>query len=203
MKRIAFDQLSHRHSAIHHAPAGLKLAIALGLLGLVIAWRGAGAWLWCVAGLLFLIALLARLPLPTILLRLLFLEALILGVVLLALTGPAGWRGALDLLARCTLCLAIMIVLAATTPFWRLVGVLRTLRVPALLVTVLSLMYRYLFLLVEESQRLRRARASRTLRTPSRWGQWRTTGGTIGQLFIRASDRAERVYDAMRARGWS
>jgi cobalt/nickel transport system permease protein len=94
--------------------------------------------------------------------------------------------------------------------------VLRRLRVPPLLVTTLALMHRYLFVLVEESERMRRARASRTFRHsghpgPSKrsglWGpgrriHWHVLGSVVGQLFLRASERAERIYDAMCARGW-
>lgn len=203
MSRFAFDQLSRGRSVVHLAPSGLKLALALGLLLFVVAWRGKAIWLWSIPPILLAVVFAARLSLRAILLRLLLLEPFILGVALLALTGPGGWRAALLLMARCTLCLAIMLTLAATTPFWRLMGVLRALHVPTLLVTVMSLMYRYLFLLVDEAHRLRRARASRAFRPVTRWEHWRASASTIGHLFIRTSDRAERVYDAMRARGWS
>ena len=44
-----------------------------------------------------------------------------------------------------------MVLLSNTTPFSELLRVLKAARVPALLVTTLSLMYRYLFVLVDES----------------------------------------------------
>jgi cobalt/nickel transport system permease protein len=56
--------------------------------------------------------------------------------------------------------------------------------------------------LVDEAQRMRRARASRTFR-PGRWWTWRTLTTVIGQLFVRSTERAERIYAAMIARGWS
>jgi len=73
--------------------------------------------------------------------------------------------------------------------------------VPSLLITTITLMHRYLFVLTDEAARMRRARASRTF-TPARRFQWHTLSNVVGHLFIRASERAERVYDAMRARGW-
>jgi len=79
--------------------------------------------------------------------------------------------------------------------------VLRQMRVPALLITTLALMFRYLFVLADETQRMRRARASRTF-ARGRGVAWRTLATVAGQLFIRASERAERIYDAMCARGW-
>jgi len=62
-------------------------------------------------------------------------------------------------------------------------------------------MYRYLFVLVDEAQRMKRARASRTF-TVRRGRSWRTLATVVSQLFIRASERAERIYGAMCARGW-
>jgi cobalt/nickel transport system permease protein len=62
-------------------------------------------------------------------------------------------------------------------------------------------MYRYLFVLVEEMERMRRARRSRTF-TAGRGTVWRGSAQVAGQLFVRTSERAERVYLAMCARGW-
>jgi cobalt/nickel transport system permease protein len=63
-------------------------------------------------------------------------------------------------------------------------------------------MHRYLFVLAEESARMRRARQSRTF-TPRRRLHWQTLSSIIAQLFLRATDRADRIYDAMRSRGWN
>jgi cobalt/nickel transport system permease protein len=64
-----------------------------------------------------------------------------------------------------------------------------------------ALMYRYIFVLIDETQRMRRARLSRTFekrRAPS----WRSASAVIGQLFVRSTERAERIFAAMSARGW-
>ena len=47
---------------------------------------------------------------------------------------------------------------------------------------------------------MRRAGASRTF-TPRRAWAWHA-GASVVQLFIRSSERAERIYAAMCARGW-
>ena len=78
---------------------------------------------------------------------------------------------------------------------------LRKVRVPSLLITVLALMYRYLFVLADEAERLRRARRSRTFVGPRRW-EWQSLSTVMAQLFIRSLERAERVYAAMCSRGW-
>ena len=102
---------------------------------------------------------------------------------------------------RSTLCLLTIIAFAETTAVSDLLRGLRLIRVPTLLVTTLALMHRYLFVLADESSRMNRARAARTFTTGRRLA-WLQAASVAGQLFVRATERAERVYDAMCARGW-
>jgi cobalt/nickel transport system permease protein len=122
-------------------------------------------------------------------------------VCLLALFKPGGGETALRVLVRSNLSLAAMIILSSTTPFSEILELLRRLRMPALFVTTLSLLYRYMFVLVDQGERMMRARRSRTF-GPRRRLAWRSGAGVVGQLFIRSTERAERVYAAMSARGW-
>jgi cobalt/nickel transport system permease protein len=147
------------------------------------------------------VALLSGVRLRRLGLRLLAVEPFAFGVALLSLAQPGGLAIFAAVLTRGTLCLSAMLLLATTTRFTDVLRVLWRLRVPSLLVTVLALMYRYLFLLVEESARLARARRSRTL-AKGRLAVWGASAGTIARLFVRSSERAERVYAAMCARGW-
>jgi cobalt/nickel transport system permease protein len=78
---------------------------------------------------------------------------------------------------------------------------MKRLGVPRLLVTILALLYRYLFVLIDEAERLNRARASRTF-SSNRRKKWHMLASLIGQLFVRSTERAERIYAAMTARGW-
>jgi cobalt/nickel transport system permease protein len=102
------------------------------------------------------------------------------------------------------------IVLASSTPFPDLLQAMRAVRIPRLLVAMFGLMWRYLFVLVDEALRLMRARAARSgdLGRPGlrRGGSvaWRgrVTGGMAGNLFLRAFDRSDRIYMAMVARGY-
>jgi len=202
MRHDFLDRWSRLDSPIHRLPAGVKLPAALGLVVLVVAlprasWR---AFLG-IAVLLIGVAVLSRIPIRFIAWRLLTLEPLALGVAGLALFQPDGGRIFATLLAKTTLCLFTMILLSNTTPFSALLAVMRRACVPALLVSTLALMYRYLFVLTDEAQRMRRARMSRTFR-PGRWWTWRILATVIGQLFVRSTERAERIYAAMAARGW-
>jgi cobalt/nickel transport system permease protein len=78
-----------------------------------------------------------------------------------------------------------MVMLIATTKFLDLIYVLKRLRLPGILITNISLMYRYLFLLLFEAERMSRARACREFR-PAKLRIW----------------HSNRNYLAMCARGW-
>jgi cobalt/nickel transport system permease protein len=102
------------------------------------------------------------------------------------------------------------IVLAASTSFPDLLVAMRTLRVPQLLVSIFGLMWRYMFVLVDEATRLLRARASRSGQSdlpgtrPGGKLSWRAqvTGGMAGSLLLRAFERSDRIYMAMVSRGY-
>ncbi len=197
-----------RRSPVHRLSAAVKLVAALALvLALVSLPRGFSTpWFtWVCAGVatgLATVAMMSRLPTAFLLRRLLWLEPFVFGVAALSLWQPHGWEIFWHAVARSTLCLVVLVLLAATTPFSEIVRVLREWRVPALLLTTLTLMDRYLFVLVEETGRMQRARTSRTFVPVSKLATWFALAGTLGQLFVRTVARAERIYAAMCARGW-
>ena len=88
-----------------------------------------------------------------------------------------------------------------TTPFQEILQILRRIGFPAVMLTTLTLMYRYVPLLVEESRRMQRARAARTF-ARRRGPGWPSLSMIVGRLFVRSAQRAERIYLAMCARGW-
>ena len=198
--------INHHHgrlnSPVHRLPAAPKLGLALVIIVVTVLapvqWR---AWFIGVAVLLVLTAWLSQLPLLFLFRRLLVLSPFVLGVVLVNAFQLAGCANWLVVAVKSVLCLLTVILVSNTTPFSQILRVLNSIRVPALLITTIALMHRYLFVLMEESERMRRARASRTF-TRGRRFHWRALATVVGQLFIRASERAERIYDAMCARGW-
>jgi cobalt/nickel transport system permease protein len=202
MRHDFLDRYSRLDSPVHRLPAAAKL---LATLGLVIAIVTVPMTCWtCYATaalLLGVVAALSRVPPAFILRRLLLLEPLVLGVSILSLLRPDGLTLFAVLITKSTLCLLAMILLSNTTPFARILEVLRNIGVPAIMVTLLALMYRYLFVLIDEAERMHRARISRTYQ-PRRGHWWKATAAVISQLFIRSSERAERIYAAMLSRGW-
>ncbi len=118
-----------------------------------------------------------------------------------------GLRRFLTIMAGSWLSVQVALLLAFTTPFHDLVDALRELRLPRILVSIISFMYRYLAVLTDEGSRMLRARDARSALGEGRGGgsiRWRATvtGRMVGSLFLRAYERSERIYAAMQARGF-
>jgi len=187
---------------VSRLPAAFKLGVALAMIvGTVLAPPTAVGWFVGMAVVLVVAVALSRLPLLFLLKRLAWLSPFVLSVALVNALQPAARGSWLAVAVKSTICLLTIIVVSNTTPFSRILRVLKAVHVPGLLITTIALMHRYLFVLVEEAERMRRARASRTF-TRGRHARWHASSTVVGQLFVRASERAERIYDAMCARGW-
>ena len=106
-----------------------------------------------------------------------------------------------NILAKAWLSILSLILLTSTTKLTNLLSGLGQLRLPRVMVMILSFMYRYLFVMVDEVMRMKQARDSRNFGGRRLW-QIRTIGNMVGTLFIRSYERGERVYAAMVARGF-
>ena len=121
--------------------------------------------------------------------------AVIFGVAL-----SAGWISFLSILMKFALTISAALLLIATTSFPGVCHALRRLGFPALFVSQLLFLYRYLFVLMEEAMRIVRAREMRSF--GSRGTGMKVFVRLIGILFLRTMDRAERIYYAMLSRGF-
>jgi cobalt/nickel transport system permease protein len=202
MRHDFLDRFSRLASPVHRLPSWLKLVAALAIIVTVVSVPARWYAVFAVAALVLLVvAGASRIPPVFLLGRLLLLEPFVVGVALLSLLQPGGARVFLTVLVRSTLCLFTLILLANTTPFAELLRVLRRVGVPSLLLTVLALMYRYVFVLIDERERMQRARTSRSF-SPRASRSWHSIASTAAQLFVRSSERADRIYAAMCSRGW-
>lgn len=193
---------SHSDSPVHRLPAIIKLGLALVIIvATVLMPIQRTSWFIGVAGVLVLTALLSGIPILFLAKRLLVLSPFVLGVALINAFQPSARGTWVGVAVKSSISLFTVILVSNTTPFNKILRVLKTVCVPSLLITTIALMHRYLFVLADEAERMRRARASRTFGRGRRF-QWRALASVIGQLFVRASERAERIYDAMCARGW-
>jgi cobalt/nickel transport system permease protein len=188
-------------SPIHRAPAWMKLLATLALLALIaLVPTARAAWTGLVLVVVAAVARAGRIPLGAFALRVALVQPFVLGIALLALFQPGGVPIFISLATKSTVAVASVQLLAHTTPFHEVLGVLRSARVPALLLLVLSLLHRYVFLVAEESLRMRRARRAR-MWTATKRGTWRAFSSVIAASFVRSVARAERIALAMRARG--
>jgi cobalt/nickel transport system permease protein len=180
----------------------LKMAFALGLVMFIVLLPRRPDPLYAAPAAILAVAVVwCRLPPVYLMRRLLVAEFFIIGIAILSLVSPATRPVFLAVLLKSNLCVAAMLLLTWTTPFHEILRVLRRLRLPAVMLSTLALMSRYLPVLAEEARRMERARASRTFGSKRRV-LWQSLGAIIGQLFVRSADRAERIYLAMCARGW-
>jgi cobalt/nickel transport system permease protein len=127
-----------------------------------------------------------------------------LGPLTLTVEGSVRF---LSLLLKSWVSVQIAILLTVTTAFPDLLWGLRALRIPRPLISIVSFMYRYMFVLADETLRLMRARAARSGVGAGKSGgslAWRgrVAGGMVGNLTLRAFERSDRIYDAMVARGF-
>jgi cobalt/nickel transport system permease protein len=96
----------------------------------------------------------------------------------------------------------LALTLVATTPADDMLKAARGLGIPALLVQVGQMTYRYLFVLADELHRLRVAVRVRGFRNRASRHAYRTAGRVAGTLLVRGHERAERIQHAMLCRGF-
>jgi cobalt/nickel transport system permease protein len=117
-----------------------------------------------------------------------------------AVTISGGWVSLFSLLLRFCLTVRAVLALVATTGFNAVCMALSQLGMPAVFAVQLLLLYRYLFVLVEEGRRLDRARRLRSFQ--GRGLGMRAFAPLIGNLLLRTLDRSQRIHLAMRCRGF-
>jgi len=147
----------------------------------------------------------ARIIVPFVLLAAIFLplfrtggEAYSVGPLTLHETGL---ELLVTVIAKASIGTLSAVLLGVTTPVSSLLKGMEALKAPRVLVLIASLMYRYLFVIVEEFERTRAALSSRAYNP-----RHALEAGPIGRaaiaLFLRAHSRGERVSRAMSARGF-
>jgi cobalt/nickel transport system permease protein len=171
------------------------------------------------AGLLCALALLSRIPPGLFLKRVLLFIPLFTAVIalpaLFITPGQVLWRlgphlaitatgltSAALLVIRVTDSLALGMLLILTTPWTKLLATLRWYRMPGLVVTIISMTYRYIFLLLHTTNNMFLARRSRGVGQPSAAANRRWLGQALVTTLSKSQHLSEEVYLAMLARGY-
>ena len=184
------------------ASATRRVALMLAWVVIMALWPAtAWPWLGISAGLLLGLSLAWRLPVPSLLRRLLVVWTLtaLCGVGLIG--QPHGGLRVGNLFLKSTLSLWALSLLVHRTGLPGIVGGLRRLGLPVLLTETVAFWGRYFGVLRDEWQRLQLARRARTYH-PSRRLRFQALANGLGLLFVRAYERAEKVHRAMLARGY-
>jgi cobalt/nickel transport system permease protein len=200
---------------VHRLPAHVKLVTLLAFVIVVVATPREAFWAFGVyAGLLVVVAVLARVPAGFILRRMVVEVPFVVFALLLPFLAAgervevaglslsvegllAGW----NILAKGTLGVVASILLAATTDARALLLALQRLRLPPVLVEITSFMVRYADVIADEMRRMKIARESRGFTGGTR-KQLGIVATSAGALFIRSYERGERVHLAMLSRGY-
>lgn len=114
-----------------------------------------------------------------------------------------GWLTSADIAIKFTLGVLALTALTSTTRFALLLESMRRFAVPKTLLMQLGFLYRYLFVLIDEAMRVRRARDFRGAALAPVGRRLSAVGSIIGNLFVRTLERSERISMAMAARGYA
>lgn len=223
------DPYQPLESPIHRLDPRVKLILALGFIAIATL-LPPGAWLayGLLCGAAWMVEYVSGLGIRKVLRRSVLAVPFVMAALPVIFTAPgptwwtfplgSGWISVraeglvrfVSVLLKSWLSLQIALVLVGTTAFPDLLVAMRALGVPRFLVMTFGLMWRYLFLLVDEAMRMLQAREARSI-PPQIPGQrvggtliWRAqvTGRMVGTLFLRTLERGERIYIAMVARGY-
>jgi len=197
------DAYRHASTPAHHLDPRSKLFAGLVFVGTVLCTRhwsllqGAGY-----PALLAAVLLLARLSPLTLLKRAMGILPFALLMLLSAAFSRLSYALMMEVLLKAILSVFAMALVSMTTPFPDLLRALEQCRVPRKLVMFLAFLYRYAAVLGKEIVRAERGWRSRTF-DRFWWREWSRAGHVLAALLIRSYERAERVYAAMLARGFS
>jgi cobalt/nickel transport system permease protein len=117
-----------------------------------------------------------------------------------------GADTALVMFTRISSSVLVLLVLVSTTPFFKMMGAFRSLHMPKVMANLILFTYRFIFLFLDERERMRTARMARGFnggRSLLDARAFKTLGATIGMTFVRANVRATNIYDALLSRGYA
>jgi len=176
-------------------------------------------WLVVVFPVILILAVLSKIPLVFFLKRVLLfipLFTVVIAIPALFITGgdplwsiagriivtEQGLRSAGMLVLRVTDSLSFGVLLILTTPWNNLLRALRWFHLPSVLVDILGMTYRYIYLLLHNTNAMFLARRSRTLGSLPGKENRRWLGMALTTTMVKTHYLSEAVYLAMLSRGY-
>jgi cobalt/nickel transport system permease protein len=213
------EQTAESHGLLQSCDARVKLA---GIGALIIS-AVAVHRLWTLAAILaiaVLLAVVSRIPLPLLIKRVWIPVLAFTGVIALPaiflVPGPvvyrvpvlgwpttgAGFESAAFLVGRAETAASLVLLLVISTPWSRLLRALRFFKIPASVVVILELTYRYIFLLFRTTQEMIESRRARLVGYLEPKTQRRLAASTVAVLLDKTLQLSNDVHLAMQARGF-
>jgi cobalt/nickel transport system permease protein len=213
-KMFILDELADKETAIHRINPVIKMVVTFIYLLFVVSYDK-----YDISGLLPLffypavIMSIGDIPLKPMLAGLVIAAPLAIGVgifnpfldrtIVSTLGGigiSAGLLSFASLLIKCCLTVFAALLLLSTTGMNKIAAAMHRLHIPQIFIIQLLLTYRYISVLMGETSRVYNAY---TLRAPNQRGvSSKVWGSLIGLLLLRTYDRASRLYQAMKLRGF-
>ncbi|WAL58344.1 cobalt ECF transporter T component CbiQ [Thermocoleostomius sinensis] len=221
--RLELDEYAHLKSWLHQWEPRCKL---IGLMAIMFAFAFVETlqlipFMLAVTGLLYA---LSRLPLTFWSTRIRYPGLFLLGVVALLpfMSGQTviwnwglltlrqeGVMAVILIASRFLSIITVSLILFGTTPFLTIVKTMRSLGLPTILADMLLLSYRYLFEIAERLTQMRRSMRLRGFQSQRKqrwlfphWQDLNRFASSTGTLLVRSYEQAERIYKAMRLRGY-
>lgn len=174
----------------------------------------------CVAVVAVILALLSRIPLypslTNVWIGMFVFSGLIAAPAIFITPGPSlatipwlGWsisayglRSAAFLLLRSEVSITLSFLLIMTTPWMHVLKAMRSIGIPALVVVILGMTYRYIFLMLQSASDMFEARQSRLVGKLPDAEARRLAAATVGVLLSKSMQLSNDVYLAMQSRGY-
>ncbi|MGB9803147.1 MAG: cobalt ECF transporter T component CbiQ [Desulfofundulus sp.] len=147
-----------------------------------------------VTGLLAIVLTISRKPDPAV-------HGFVFWGITLGVTLPALYHAGL-LFARAIGAVSCLYFLSLTTPMVEIISVLHRLKVPALLIELMGLVYRFIFVIMETASSMYISQASRC-GYASPGASYRSLAHLVSNLFVRSFYRSQALFTALLARGYT
>jgi cobalt/nickel transport system permease protein len=197
------DVYRHRITPAHHLDPRSKLLVGGFFIACVLlSPRLSGAQIAGYVLILACYALLARISLKPLIKRVSAILPFALLMLISLWFSQLSFDHLKNILARSVLSLAGLMLVSFATPFPDFLRALEQSHAPHVFTLFLAFLYRYSGVLRDEATQIERSWVSRYY-GKFRRRQWIRLGQILSSLFVRSYERAERVFAAMQARGFS
>ncbi|WP_039658306.1 cobalt ECF transporter T component CbiQ [Clostridium tyrobutyricum] len=221
MELSNFNHFNNLNTPIHRMDGRIKTVL---FLSSIIIAAVSSHWYFIIS--LFLISLicfntlkipwnnlLIRLILPFAIAWLVFLSSLftngshILTCIYLGSIKLNIYREGLQLgfiiLLRIITAVSLACILSLSTPMIEILETLRILKIPSIIIDIADMMYRYLFIIEETAQNMKKAQLSRLGDSLNWINKIKDSGKIALYILIKSLDKSTRIYKAMLSRGYS